>query len=260
MTPRRAPSATALALLAPALLSAAARADDPQLYRLIGAGLGSTRLAFDEKLDADVSFPTYQLFGSIGYGRAYASLTWADSLADENVSEEDEIGEASRQDLDLTIGYRMSEAWTLFLGYKDGETELDLRVRDTRLRQHEYYREDGLYGGVTYSVDLRRAGTLNFSLAYVRFDSDLKFTEGADEDDDDDAAEALEFDDLEGRASGTSDGFSAGISWVMPLAEDLAFRLQYKVNEYHLDVSSGGLTFEPDQRLSYFDAALMYAF
>jgi outer membrane protein with beta-barrel domain len=236
-----------------------AYAEDGNVSFVVGGGLGITSLEFDEKLDADTSFNTYQVFASAGFKRAYASLTYADSISDENVSEEDELGSASRQDIDLTIGYRVTDQWTLFLGYKDGETELDFRVRDSNVVQDEYYREDGLYAGATYTLPLNKAGSLNFSLAYIRFDTDLKFTEGVDEDDDP-VGERVEFDDLEGKFSGDSDGFSAGVNWVMPLSNHLAFRAQYKINQYDIEVKSAGLKFKPDQRLSYFDVGLLYAF
>lgn len=238
-------------------------AEDTKLSFVAGVGFGVTELSFPSKLDADTSFHTYQVFGSVSYDNAYASLTYADSLDDADVSEEDELGTASRVDIDLTLGYRLSDRWTLFLGYKDGETALDLQVRDTEIVQEEYYREDGFYGGVTFSHNMQRAGTLNFSLAYIRFNTDLAFTQGFDEEEDEEDEEEdepVEFDDLEGRFSGDSDGVSAGISWVIPVSPQVAFRAQYKINQYNLEVWSDGVKFEPRQRLSYFDVGLLYAF
>lgn len=231
-----------------------------------GLSVGITQLSFDEALDIDVSFHTYTLFGSASLGKAYASVSYADSLNRENVSEENEIGEATRSDLDLTVGYRLTDAWTFFLGYKDGETDLDLEVRDSTVVQNEYYREDGVYGGATYTRGLGRAGSLNFTLAYVAFDSDLLFAADIEEDDDeeedeeDGQDEPPEFDDLEGRFSSDSNGFSAGVSWVIPVGRNLAFRSQYKIIQYDLEVTGDGMKFEPDQRLSYFDVGLLYAF
>ncbi len=225
-----------------------------------GVGLGVTELKFTEKLDADPSFNTYQFFGSIGYDKAYATLNYADTLSDENVSEEDEIGEASRKDIDLTFGYRLTDHWTVFAGYKDGETELDLRVRDTDIVQNEYYREDGWYAGVSRAFRLGRAGTINLSAAYIKFDSDLRFTEGVEDDEEEEEDEPTEFDDLEGKYSGDSDGYSVGVSWVIPVGQKAAVRAQYKINDYDLEVRADGQKFTPDQRLSYFDLTLLYAF
>lgn len=229
-----------------------------------GIGFGVTQLKFTEKLDADPSFNAYQLFGSVGYDRWYASLNFADSVGDENVSEEDELGEASRRDIDLTFGYRITDHWTAFVGYKDGETELNLTVRDTDIVQNEYYREEGWFAGISRAFRLGRAGTINLSAAYIRFDTDLRFTEGFDgeeeDDDEEELEEPLEFDDLEGRSSGDSDGYSIGVSWVIPIAQKAAVRAQYKINNYDLEVRAQGQRFTPSQRLNYFDLTLLYAF
>lgn len=249
-------------------LSRPAAAEGNKTNFVGGAGFGVTELSFDEKLDADTSFNVYQLFGSVARGNAYASITWADTLSDAEISEEDETGEASRQDLDLTLGYRLTDAWTVFAGYKDGRTDLNLRVRDSDIRQNERYAEDGVFAGVSYTLNLEKlAGTINFSLAYVRLDTDLKFTRGLEGDEEDEEEEEeeeedepLEFDDLEGRSSGDADGFSAGVSWVIPVGRSLAVRAGYKINQYNLDVKSQGMRFKPDQRLSYFDVGLLYAF
>lgn len=81
-----------------------------------------------------------------------------------------------RKDLDLTLGYRLSDSWTGFVGYKDGETSLDLRVRDTDVSQDEYYREDGFFAGLTYSYPIRNAGTLGFTAAYLSLSQRLQST------------------------------------------------------------------------------------
>ena len=236
-----------------------AEAEDSGLDVVVGVSAGSTVLAFDEKLDADTSFPSYALFGSVSAGNTYATVSYSDSVGSENISEEDELGDANRRDLDITLGYRLGEAWTAFVGYKDGETNIDFRVRDTDIVQSEYYREEGFYLGASYSLRFERAGTLSFTAAYIQFDSDLRFTQGVDLDDEEEE-EPLEFDDLEGTFSGDADGFSIGVSWIMPLTASVAFRTLYKINDYQLEVDSDGMRFEPDQRLSYFEIGLLYAF
>jgi hypothetical protein len=250
----------AAVLLGAAASGAAASDDGLPVAWVTGLSVGVTELSFEEKLDADVSFNTYTLFGSVSLGDAYVSLAFADSLNEQNISEEDEIGEASRTDLDLNLGYRLTDAWTLFLGYKDGETDIDFRVRDSDIVQDEYYREEGFYGGATYSWRLGEAGTVSFTLAYIAFDSDLRFTEGFEDDEEEEDGEPVEFDDLEGTFAGDAEGFSAGVSWVIPLGERLAFRTQYRINQYDLEVDTDAGRFEPDQRLGYFDVGLLYAF
>ena len=231
---------------------------------VVGLSLGSTTMEFEEKLDANVGFPSYAVFGSASVGNAFATVTWSDSVGGENISEEDELGDANRSDLDVTLGYRLNENWAVFAGYKDGETDIRFRVRDTDIVQDEFYREDGFYLGGSYSWRFQRAGTLSFSAAYIRFDSDLRFTEGFEEEEEqeeeEEENEPLEFDDLEGTFSGDADGYSVGVTWVMPLSERLAFRTLFKINSYELEVESDGLRFQPDQEFRYFQIGLLYAF
>ena len=196
---------------------------------------------------------------SAGIGNAFATISWSDSLGSENVSEEDELGDANRSDLDLTLGYRFNRNWAAFVGYKDGETDIEFRVRDSDIVQNEYYREEGFFVGGSYSLHFKRAGVLSLTAAYILFDSDLRFTMGAEEEGDDED-EPPEFDDLEGTFSGDADGFSAGVTWVIPLSEKLAFRTFYKINRYELEVESDGMVFKPDQELRYFQIGLLYAF
>ncbi len=249
-----------LVAVAAALAASSAGAQDGGVDVVLGVSLASTTLSFDEKLDTDPVFPSYALFGSLSRGRVFGTVSYATSFGSTNVSEEDEIGDANREDLDLTVGYRFGRRWTGFVGYKDGETDIDLFVRDSDIVQDEFYREEGFYLGGSYALTFESAGTLSFTAAYIDFDSDLQFTEGVEGDDDDDEDEPTEFDDLEGNFSSGSDGFSLGISWVMPLSDGFAFRALYKINDYDLNVRDEGLLFEPDQQLRYLEIGLLYAF
>lgn len=226
---------------------------------IVGLSLGNTTLEFEEKLDANTGFPSYAVFGSASINNAFATITWSDSVGSENISEEDELGDANRRDLDVTLGYRFNQSWAAFVGYKDGKTDIEFRVRDTDIVQNEFYREEGFYAGGNYSWRFDRAGTLSLSAAYIRFDSDLRFTEGFEEEGDDEEEE-LEFDDLEGSFSGDADGYSVGITWVMPLTEHFAFRTLFRINRYDLEVDSEGFLFNPEQELRYFQIGALYAF
>ncbi len=245
--------------------SARSVAAESQPLRFVGGlAWGFTELTFNEKLDADTAFNTLTATGGISRAKLYSSLALSSSIFTENISEEDEIGSAKRTDIDLNFGYRANANWAIFAGYRAGSTDIDFTIRDTDIRQEEYYREDGFFTGVSYSLAMGRPGTLSFTLAYTRYNTDLKFTAGfednEDEEDAEEAEEETEFDDLEGTYSGNSDGYSAGVSWVVPLGKSLAMRAQYKVNYYDLDVNVDGVRFQPAQRLVYFNLGLLYAF
>lgn len=229
-----------------------------------GLAWGFTELTFNEKLDADTAFNTVTATGAVSRGKLYSSLALSTSVATENISEEDELGSARRSDIDLNFGYRANRNWALFAGYRAGSTDIDFTIRDTDIQQEEFYREDGFFAGASYTLPLGRPGNLSFTFAYTRYNTDLQFTAGfeeeSEEEEEEEADEPIEFDDLEGRYSGSSDGVSAGINWVVPLGKSLAMRAQYKVNIYNLDVNVDGLRFRPAQRLVYFNLGLLYAF
>lgn len=230
----------------------------------VGLGVGQTELEFPEKLDADTTFGSYHALVGLRLGRFSTGLTYGDALTRETISEEDELGEGERRDIDLTAGWDLNDAWTLFIGYKDGKTDLDLQVRDTDITLRESYQEEGLYAGVAYRHTLGRAGTLSLSLAYIDLDTDLRFSSDSASDDedeeDDDEGESLEFDDLEGRVSGDATGYSAALGWILPVGDRTAVRVQYKINQYDLEVRAEGRRFKPEQRLNFFDLTLIHVF
>ena len=227
----------------------------------LGVGLGQTELQFREKLDADTTFSSYHMLGGMRIGRFNAALTYADTLSRETISEEDEIGKAERRDVDLTVAWELTDAWTVFVGYKDGETAIDFQVRDEDIRQREHYREDGLYAGIGFRHSFGQAGALSVSLAYVDLDTDLRFSAGFEGDEEDEEAdEPPEFDDLEGDYSGDATGYSAAIGWTLPVGPRTAARLQYKINQYDLEVEAEGERFKPDQRLNFLELTLVHAF
>ncbi len=246
------------------LFSTQLSAEEQPVRFVGGIAWGVTELTFDEKLDADVSFNTLSALGALSRGKFYSSLALSSSLATENVSEEDEIGVAERWDADLTLGYRPTARWSVFGGYRAGSTDIDFSVRDTDIRQSEFYRENGLFAGASYTHSMGRSGSISLTAALSRYDTQLKFTAGVDdeeeEEDGEGESEALEFDDLEGRSSGTSNGVSVGVSWLIPLENSFALNAQYKINLYDLEVSIDDQLFKPSQRLVYFTLGLLYAF
>ncbi|MEM7257796.1 MAG: hypothetical protein AAF404_10445, partial [Pseudomonadota bacterium] len=234
------------------LLPVQALAEQPPVRVVGGVAWGVTELTFDEKLDADVSFNTLTALGALSRGKFYSSLAVSSALATENISEEDEIGTAARWDIDLNFGYRANSKWSVFGGYRAGSSDIDFTVRDTDIRQSEFYREHGLFAGASYTHSFGRSGRLSMTAAISRYNTDLKFTAGQDEDNEDQGEEgeaeedeAEEFDDLEGRNQGDGNGLSLGVSWVIPLEKSLALNAQYKINLYDLEVAVEDQVFKP---------------
>ena len=233
--------------------------------RLItGLSLGTSTLSFPEKLDHDISFPSANLILAVTNKRWQLSLNSAFSLSDAKISEEEDTGDASRHDTDLTLGYQASHHWSIYLGFKNGETTMEFTPRDLEddellARTSEEYSQRGPYIGGSFNWKFEKAGRLTISIAYAKLDSVNEFAENTDEEEDEE--ETLEFDDLTGRVKGDITGFSYSLSWTMPLSGNLLFQTKFKVNDYKQDINVGGIKFNNiDEKFSHLHVGLAYVF
>ena len=227
------------------------------------AAFGYTNFKFDEKLDQTLTFPSASLIAAAAYDRWQISLNGSFSMKDASVSEEEDVGDASREDLDLTLGYRLNDNWSVFGGYKTGETRISFTPRDFEdgelpLSSKEKYEQKGPYLGASYTLKLENAGSLNLSFAYADLRAKNQFRANTDEPE---PNEALEFDDLTGRVTGDTNGLSYALTWTMPLAGSWLFQTRFKVNDYRQDVSFNGEKFKNvDETLTSLHVGLGYVF
>ena len=230
---------------------------------IMGISMGYANLSFPEKLDQDVSFPSTSLTLAGALKRWQLSLNHTFSLDDASVSEEEDTGDASRTDTDLTLGYQIDQNWSVFTGYKEGDTDILFMSRagsdeGRATFVEERYEQSGLYAGASYAWKFEKAGRLSISLAYAKLDATNTFGMNTDEEE---ANEELEFDDITGQVSGDTEGFSYGISWTMPLSGNLIFQTRVKVNDYKQDIRFAGQEFKDvDESLTSLLVGLAYVF
>jgi hypothetical protein len=256
-------------LIAPLIipLFPAAQADEQpgDLRFIVGAAAGYTVLSFPAKLDQDLGFVSANLFAGATWKGWQLSLNGTFSVEDADISEEEDVGEASREDIDFTLGYQINRNWSVFGGYKRGETEMNFVSREAEddgvfNRVKESYEQEGPYIGGSFSWDFETAGRLTFAVAYADLDATNTFRANTDDDDEDDD-EPPEFDDLTGRVKGDTTGFSYGVTWTMPLSPQLLFQARLKVNDYQQDVRFEGERFKDiDETLSSLHLGLAYVF
>ncbi len=214
---------------------------DTQLHAFGGGEMGLGTFSFEYKLDQQIVFPVANLTGGLAYGRFNLAANVSGSMQDADISEEDYTGDASRQDLDITLGYQLNRTFSLFVGYKSGETELHKKSRlDGVGSSNESYKQEGLFAGFGMGVAFENAGKLDFSVAYADLDASNRFTADGDGAD---PGEDKEFDDIEGRTSGDSNGFSVNLGWSIPLRGNLLFRTKVKYNRYQQDIRFEGQQF-----------------
>ena len=245
-------------------ISSALAKKSVDLHLLDGVSLGYSNFEFPVKLDQTLTFAVYQINAAVAYKKFYAVVNLADSLSSADVSEEEDVGSATRYDRDLTLGYQMTDNWGVFVGYKTGETEIDylnrveLDLGGPVSPREESYLQKGPFIGVSYSKKFSLAGKLSLTLAYADLNATNTFTRDVDPPD---PGEIPEFDDLAGTARGKVRGLSYGIRWSIPVSGNLLYYVSYKINDYQQDLSFGGNQFNDiDQTLSYFTTSVVYVF
>jgi len=238
--------------------------DDARI--ITGASLGYSNFSFPEKLDHEISFPSANLMIGTTLNGWQLSLNSSFTLNDAVISEEEDTGIASRDDHDITLGYQVSDQWSIFTGYKLGKTKMDFISREDADEGisntlNESYKQEGFYAGVSYSWKFKKAGRLNIFLAYAFLDATNNFGANTDSEEDEDEDEELEFDDLTGTIKGNLDGFSYGVSWTMPLATNLLFQTRFKKNDYQQDINFNGTSFDNiDETFTTLHVGLLYVF
>lgn len=244
---------------------------------ITGISLGYSDFSFPEKLDHNVSFPSANIPLVVTTNQWQFSLNASSSLATAEIAEEEDIGEASRKDLDLTLGYRVTNNWSVFAGFKYGKTEMTFVPRDIDEEEEdedeedeseltsstgplkESYAQNGPFAGVSYSWQFEKAGSLSLSVAYASLNATNNFSANTDEEEEED--EDTEFDDLTGRVKGDTKGFSYGLSWTMPLSNNLLFQTRFKINDYQQDIIVDGERFTGiDETFTTLHVGLAYVF
>lgn len=243
---------------------ASALAEKPVDLHLVGGmSLGYSSFDFPAKLDHKLTFPVYQINAAVAYKKFYAVVNLADSLAEADVSEEEDVGNASRYDRDISLGYQVTPNWGVFVGYKIGQTTIDYYTREDQDNggaapaREESYKQEGPFVGVSYAKKFDRAGKISLSLAYADLDATNKFTGDIETGDDED----LEFDDLTGTVKGKSTGLSYGIRWSIPVSGNLLYYASYKINDYQQDLTVDGKKyFNVDETITYFTTGIVFVY
>ncbi|VUD64011.1 hypothetical protein TDB9533_03227 [Thalassocella blandensis] len=163
--------------------------------------------------------------------------------------------EVDRQDMTITLGYKVIDNLNLFVGYLDGKTTLRpdpfcanpfaslpcsrtnrafqqffLGDNDFVTEQAVYeqtYSEEGVYAGAAYGIPIADIGTITASLAYAIMDG--KYKDNAN-DPDQDLVNFVPF-----SYEGDTTGVSLGLTWTQGLGETSAYFVDMRVQSYSMD-------------------------
>jgi hypothetical protein len=216
-------------------------AKEATIHKFVGLEVGIGTFSFEQKIDQDIVYPVANLTAGLAYKRYNAVLNVSGSMSDADVSEEGEIGFASRKDLDLTFAYQINKVFSAFAGYKRGQTDLSLTTREPIVALgRQYFKQTGPFVGVNVNWAIPDAGKLAFSIAYADLDANNRFAADGDRVE---PGETIEFDDINDVTRGSSQGFSYSLSWTMPIKGSLIFRTKIKVNSYDQDIQFMGQSF-----------------
>ena len=233
----------AVFLVAQALFYVSAEAAQ-SIRKIAGLEFGYSTFQFDEKIDQTLVFPTASLTLGLGSGAYNFLMSYSSSLESAEVSEEEFIGNADRNDTDLVIVRQFGKSWNIFAGYKSGSTKLESFNRDGIGSGAEFraerFEQEGPFLGVSTNWILEDAGRLAFSIAYADLNSKNQFVSDGDGAD---PGEAPEFDDITGTTRGKTTGLSYNFSWTIPLKGNWLYRSKLKVNRYRQDIQFQGVTF-----------------
>ena len=143
-------------LLSSIIVSFHAKSDElfKDVRFITGVSMGESVTNYEERLDQDIALTMVNVTLAMASSNWQLSLNGGSSLGNAVISEEEETGEASRYDVDLTLGYQISKHWIIFTGYKNGGTKLLFVPRDAEESDNpdgirEEYTQKGFYFGTS---------------------------------------------------------------------------------------------------------------
>lgn len=155
--------------------------------------------------------------------------------------------EARHQDWALSLGYTITDQWSIFAGYKSGNTKWDQTNNWINDSNQKYinkingkFNQNGPFLGTSYSFNIG-PGVLNFKAAYAYLDGTYDTNEGwwfYPNASVDSGAQTFRY---ERKLDGNSNAFSIGISWTQPVIENLVFSVGANYHRYKFDLSGSGV-------------------
>ena len=241
-----------------------------------GVEIGHKSHNLDELLDTPLDFYMLSANITVAYKDYYLGTYVSQSIAETDISEDGEVGEAERSDLDVVLGWNVRDDVTLFAGYKKGETELDLLTReeegeigDVQIPYNSSFEESGPYLGAAYTFRFEQKSQLTFSFAYAWLDAKNHLESGSVESEEEDEGDAgaedpLDFDDLEGDFNNDVRGYSIGMKWTTPIVENLYYTALFRFNKYDQEIKGeldgGTQVFKVDERFIDMNFGVLYIF
>lgn len=203
--------------------------------------------------------PLWGIGGTVASGRFFGDFYYQSTFDDNNSDTEQQTNtngmfinnflggvNAKHTDWALSMGYIINDQWSVFAGYKSGNTEWSQSKQQTLLSPKidligVYYvnfkfEQDGPFIGTSYSF-LLGSGALNFKAAYAYLSGDyysnyseVEYPPLSGSGDRRDESDQINLD-------GNSNAFSVGVSWIQPLSENMGYSIGANYHRYKFDLS-----------------------
>ncbi|MCB1823510.1 MAG: hypothetical protein H6969_12235 [Gammaproteobacteria bacterium] len=186
---------------------------------------------------------------------AYPNINYPNAVGYTNSSYGD--GNAKHADWALSLGYMVTDQWSVFAGYKSGKTDwdqlnsyrsdLDVILDDVAaygkfskgIKISGDFKQSGPFLGTAYSLAVG-PGVLTFKVAYAYLDGTEKLS----------INQVFYYEppfpndyyDLSHKLDGNSNAFSLGVSWTQSLTDDLGMSVGANYHRYKFNLSGGGAT------------------
>lgn len=210
------------------LLFAALPASAKDVTIVPSIGYGMSNLTFTRSTGEvdDSRFSVVDLGLTAAYGKAYVKLSAEMPLGQEFTYGPALIRQFKRDDFGVTAGYSVMDQVSVFAGYSYGKTSIVSFDGGGGLPPYPVYTQhldQGPFVGANYSMFVGKTGTLGFNIAYANMDGSMVI-----QDSDPGGVSTTE--------SGTTSGFSLGITWSDTYKDKLSYYLTYKRKNYETDL------------------------
>lgn len=144
-----------------------------------------------------------------------------------------------REDMSISVGYKILDAVTIFAGYRESET------KGSGTGNSNYsFEQDGFFLGASYYLGLTDTGGLNFSFGNAWLDSELK-----------EDVFNIAFPD----ASGDGAGIKFGVAWRDSINENWSYTISAEHFRYDHDMEVGDTgSVDVDEIETSYSAGLIY--
>lgn len=221
---------------------------DDDLYFFPIVGIGQSNLEFTRKnsgiadTEQNYSFYVINIAGVLSYKDFFINAATDIPLSNDsayNVNADQNtngVTHVQRDEYSITAGYGPFDWMSLFAGYANGHTEFT-STTDDGYGYISDQRDRGIFGGLGFSTNIAKHGSLSFDIAYANFDGSIRLRTL------DPAPTLAPFRDR--RLTGSTTGYSYGLQWTAKFRTDMSYFVKLKIRQYKFEAEEANTNPQP---------------